>query len=187
MVGRNRSGDHPGGNHDGGIVFSPHSLLAMGWFFFVITLIPVIGVVQVGRQAMADRYAYVPSIGLFIMLAWGLSDLVVATAIPRVVPALAALCLILASAEATTRYLPYWQNGVKLFTRAAVVASHQTLQSKRLLRTPWFPPAGMMRPISTTEKRAACVQVMHSAITIWQKFCLIAINFEMPCSNINSR
>ena len=97
--------------------------LAVGWFFFVITLIPVIGVVQVGRQAMADRYAYVPSIGLFIMLAWGLSDLAVATAIPRVVPALAALCLILASAEATTRYLPYWQNGVKLFTRAAVVAS----------------------------------------------------------------
>ena len=96
--------------------------LAMGWFLFVITLIPVIGIVQVGRQAMADHYAYVPCIGLFIILAWGLSDLVTATTIPRVVPAVAALCLISAFAAATTRYLSYWQNGVKLFTQASIVA-----------------------------------------------------------------
>jgi hypothetical protein len=96
--------------------------LAMGWFLFVITLIPVIGIVQVGRQAMADRYAYVPCIGLFIIIAWGLSHEVDATAIPRVVPALAALCLILAFAAATTRYLQYWQSGVKLLTHAAILA-----------------------------------------------------------------
>ena len=96
--------------------------LAMGWFLFVITLIPVIGIVQVGRQAMADHYAYIPCIGLFIILAWGLSDLVTATTIPRVVPAVAALCLISAFAAATTRYLSYWQNGVKLFTQASIVA-----------------------------------------------------------------
>lgn len=96
--------------------------LAMGWFLFVITLIPVIGIVQVGRQAMADRYAYLPCIGLFIIVAWGVSDAVDAIAIPRVVPAVAALCLILAFAAATTRYLQYWQNGVKLLTHAALVA-----------------------------------------------------------------
>jgi len=96
--------------------------LAMGWFLFVITLIPVIGIIQVGRQAMADRYAYVPCIGLFIIIAWGLSDVVTAAAIPRVVPAVAVLCLILAFAAAATRYLPYWQSGVKLFTHARMVA-----------------------------------------------------------------
>jgi cytochrome c-type biogenesis protein CcmH/NrfG len=96
--------------------------LTMGWFLFVITLIPVIGIVQVGHQAMADRYAYVPCIGLFIIIAWGLSDVVTTAAIPRVVPAVAALCLILAFAAATSRYLPYWQSGVKLFTRARMVA-----------------------------------------------------------------
>ncbi len=96
--------------------------LAMGWFLFVITLIPVIGIVQVGRQAMADRYAYLPCLGLFIILAWALSDAVDATAIPRVVPAVAALCLIGAFAVATTRYLQYWQSGVKLLTHAALVA-----------------------------------------------------------------
>jgi hypothetical protein len=97
--------------------------LATGWFLFVVTLIPVIGIVQVGHQAMADRYAYIPCIGLFVIIAWGLTDIVTAVAIPRVVPAVAALCLISAFAVATTRYLPYWQNGVDLFTRARVVAS----------------------------------------------------------------
>src|ERR1019366_8453224 len=64
--------------------------LAMGWFLFVTTLLPVIGIVQVGRQAMADRYAYVPCIGLFIIIAWGLCDVVCSIAIPRLVPAVAA-------------------------------------------------------------------------------------------------
>jgi len=106
---------------------------AMGWFLFVITLIPVIGIVQVGRQAMADRYAYVPCIGLFIIIAWGLSDVARATGIPRVVPALAALCLTAALAAATTHYLPYWQNGVTLFTQANIVAPQADSMLEELL------------------------------------------------------
>ncbi len=43
----------------------------MGWCLFVITLVPVIGIVQLGSQAMADRYAYIPCIGLFIIITWG--------------------------------------------------------------------------------------------------------------------
>ena len=96
--------------------------LATGWFLFVITLVPVIGIVQVGRQAMADRYAYIPCIGLFIMVAWGLGDAVDRTAIPRVLPAVAALCLLAAFAAVTIRDLAYWQNGVNLFTRAEILA-----------------------------------------------------------------
>ncbi len=96
--------------------------LVMGWFLFVTTLIPVIGIVQVGRQAIADRYAYVPCIGLFIIIAWGLSSMVHATALPQVVPAVAALCLVLALAAANSRYLAHWQNGVTLFTQARMVA-----------------------------------------------------------------
>jgi protein O-mannosyl-transferase len=107
--------------------------LAVGWFLFVITLIPVIGIVQVGRQAMADRYAYVPCIGLFIIIAWGLSDAVSAIAISRVVPALAALCMILAFAAATFRYLPHWQDGVKLFTHANIVAGRPNSTLEELL------------------------------------------------------
>ena len=47
----------------------------MGWFWYLGTLVPVIGLVQVGEQAMADRYTYIPFIGIFIILAWGAADL----------------------------------------------------------------------------------------------------------------
>jgi hypothetical protein len=93
--------------------------LAMGWFLFVTTLIPVIGIVQVGNQSMADRYAYIPYIGLFIIIAWGLGHVAHNT---RLVPALTALCLIVAFAAATANYLQYWQDGVTLFTKASMVA-----------------------------------------------------------------
>lgn len=96
--------------------------LLMGWLFFVITLVPVIGIVQVGRQAMADHYTYVPCIGLFIIIAWGVSDLVCVTGMPRVVALAAALCLVSGLAVATNRYLSYWENGVKLFTQASIIA-----------------------------------------------------------------
>lgn len=48
--------------------------MGFGWFWYVGTLIPVIGIIQVGSQAMADRYTYIPLIGVFIMLAWGTPD-----------------------------------------------------------------------------------------------------------------
>lgn len=51
-----------------------HPYLSFGWAWFVITLIPVIGLVQVGQQAMADRYTYIPLIGLFVAIAWGIPD-----------------------------------------------------------------------------------------------------------------
>ena len=104
------------------VYFRSARYFAMGWFLFVITLIPVIGIVQVGRQAMADRYAYVPDIGLFIIIVWGLGKLVESTPIPRVIAAAGASCLILVLAVATIRYLPYWRNGVTLLTHAAVIA-----------------------------------------------------------------
>src|ERR1019366_10803293 len=48
--------------------------LTVGWLWFLGTLVPMIGLVQVGYQAMADRYAYLPFIGLFIMVCWGVAD-----------------------------------------------------------------------------------------------------------------
>ena len=52
--------------------------LAVGWFWYLGTLVPVIGLVQVGRQSIADRYTYLPLIGIFIMAAWGAADLTAA-------------------------------------------------------------------------------------------------------------
>ena len=55
--------------------FRAKRYLLAGWLWFLGTLVPVIGLVQVGDQAMADRYAYIPLIGIFVMIAWSASDL----------------------------------------------------------------------------------------------------------------
>jgi protein O-mannosyl-transferase len=94
--------------------------LAMGWFFFLMTLVPVIGIVQVGFQGMADRYAYIPAIGLFIAVTWGLAAVVEQVQMARVALSVAALCLICSLATATEYYLKFWQNGVTLFAQARV-------------------------------------------------------------------
>jgi tetratricopeptide (TPR) repeat protein len=71
--------------------FRTRPYLAFGWIWYLVSLLPVIGLVQVGAQAMADRYTYLPLIGPFVAIAWGLSDtLAAAIGARRAVPALAA-------------------------------------------------------------------------------------------------
>lgn len=92
--------------------------LAVGWFWFLGTLVPVIGIVQAGLQARADRYTYIPLVGLSIMLAWGVGDL--ARQWPRLrapVPALAAIACVL-MAVTTALQAAYWKNTESLFRHA---------------------------------------------------------------------
>src|SRR5664279_320106 len=74
--------------------FRSKRYLPVGWFWFLGMLVPVIGLVQVGEYAMADRYAYIPLIGIFIMIGWGLSDLAEAKHVRAVWCAIAALCVL---------------------------------------------------------------------------------------------
>jgi len=91
---------------------------AVGWFFFLIALIPVIGIVQVGFQGMADRYTYVPAIGLLIALVWGAGGIVEHLPVARVFLSFVALSFITGFGVATVHYLSYWQNGAILFAHA---------------------------------------------------------------------
>lgn len=96
--------------------------LAVGWLWYVGTLVPVIGIVQVGSQAMADRYAYVPLLGIFVAVAWGLADL----ATPRgagLPLAAAALCAVGAVGVASSRQVWYWKDSFALFERAQAVTA----------------------------------------------------------------
>ncbi len=83
--------------------------LTAGWFWYLGTLVPVIGLVHVGMQAMADRYTYVPLIGLFVMLAWGGWELAGAWRLGRFAPAVAAAALA-ACAVLTVRQELYWKD-----------------------------------------------------------------------------
>jgi Tfp pilus assembly protein PilF len=98
-----------------------------GWFWFAGTLVPVIGIVQVGAQSMADRYTYIPSIGLFIVLAWGAVDLLSKVPRARNVLAGAAIVMLAALCVVTRHQLAYWQNGEILFRHAIAVTDHNYL------------------------------------------------------------
>lgn len=95
--------------------------LRVGWLWFLGTLVPMIGLVQVGVQAMADRYAYLPFIGLFLMVVWGTAEIVHARRWPAWV--LAAACLIALTALGITarRQLSYWSNNVSLWSHTIAV------------------------------------------------------------------
>src|SRR5207248_3129006 len=97
--------------------------LATGWFWFLGTLVPVIGLVQVGAQATADRYTYFPLVGLFICVAWGVPDLVKGWRYQPVVLGTAAAGSIVACGTATVLQLPHWKNTEQLCAHALRVTS----------------------------------------------------------------
>lgn len=92
--------------------------LAVGWLWYLVTLLPVIGVVQVGVQAMADRFTYVPLVGLFIVIAWSVPDALAARSVARrvAVPVVAVL-VVLACAWTARAQVAYWKDSVTLWTR----------------------------------------------------------------------
>lgn len=92
--------------------------LVVGWLWYLITLLPVIGIVQVGGQAMADRYTYLPLIGLFIIIAWGLPDLLRGRRGVAVLSLVAVLATVLL-AVATRQQVRCWKDDLTLFTHAA--------------------------------------------------------------------
>ena len=98
-----------------------HRFLAVGWLWFLISLAPVIGLVQVGSQSHADRYTYLPHTGLFICLAWGLPLL--ARRLPaneKLLAAAGAIAMALLGA-ATAYQVTFWKDSVTLFSRAIAV------------------------------------------------------------------
>lgn len=94
---------------------------AVGWFWYLIALTPVIGIIQVGQQAMADRYTYVPYIGLFIAVSWGLTEATRRSLAAQKGLKIAAAVVLALFAFATWRELGFWKNGETLWIRALAV------------------------------------------------------------------
>jgi Flp pilus assembly protein TadD len=95
--------------------------LLMGWLWYGGTLVPVIGLVQVGFQAMADRYTYLPSLGFWILVVWGLAELVSRYRCLLVPLVLAAGLALAAFSTLARRQIDYWQDGETLFRHAVAV------------------------------------------------------------------
>jgi tetratricopeptide (TPR) repeat protein len=92
--------------------------LLMGWLWFVGTLVPVIGLVQVGQQAMADRYTYIPSLGVFIIVAWGGQALTRRWRFQRAAAAVAGAAVLGVCLGLTRQQLGYWRDSETLYRHA---------------------------------------------------------------------
>ena len=117
--------------------YREHRYLPVGWFWYLGTMVPMIGLVQVGNQAMADRYAYLPLLGIFVMLVWACADLVAAKSVPekpeggypaselrRLTPnffAAIGVSIVLALFAVTRLQVSYWRDDLDLWTHTLAV------------------------------------------------------------------
>ncbi|MDX2171070.1 MAG: tetratricopeptide repeat protein [Deltaproteobacteria bacterium] len=108
------------------------SYVTVGWFWYLGTLVPVIGLVQVGSQAYADRYTYVPLIGIFIALAWGGRALVARWGLPRPAVATVVATIIAAYAVAAFVQVRLWRSGETLLRHAVAVTQGNYLAHNNL-------------------------------------------------------
>ncbi len=101
--------------------------LPVGWLWFLGTLVPVIGLVQAGQQSMADRFTYVPHIGLFIAIVWSVAAMVESARELRVPMAVAAVGAVVAFSVVAYIQTGYWRNSVTVFERAVAVTKNNRL------------------------------------------------------------
>ena len=101
---------------------------SVGWFWYLGTLVPVIGLVQVGGQSMADRYTYMPLVGIFIIFSWGAADLLGQGQLRRLSPAWALIMPVLAVCLTVTHeQTTCWKDGETLFRHAIAVTTNNSL------------------------------------------------------------
>ena len=158
--------------------------LAVGWFWYLGTLVPVIGLVQVGGQAMADRYTYIPLIGLFVIVSWGGSDLAGRWHQRRAIPAVAAVLAVAALAVGARTQVGYWRDGVTLFGRALQVTSgnwmmHVNLGGEMLERGRFGEAVGHFREAARIAPGNATYHYkLGSALAAWGKLAEAARSYR---------
>jgi len=107
------------------IRFSPNrKFLLVGWLWFIGTLVPVIGLVQVGMQQMADHYTYTPLIGLFIIVTWATADIFSSWRYRKIFLSGAATIVLVILSICTIFQLRYWRNSMSLFRHAVAVTNY---------------------------------------------------------------
>lgn len=103
-----------------------------GWLWFLGTLVPVIGVLQVGNQAMADRYAYIPLLGIFVLISWGVADFAETKKFGQIWVTVPALGVLVALSLVTYRQIGYWRSDLNLWTHTVQVTQHNYVAEDKL-------------------------------------------------------
>jgi protein O-mannosyl-transferase len=109
--------------------------LLVGWLWFMGTLVPMIGLVQVGHQAMADRYAYLPLLGIFVMVCWGAADWAVEKRLPSQLLPVLSLLIVLVLTIVARRQIGYWADNALLWTHTIEVTAPNYVAEDNLAGT----------------------------------------------------
>jgi tetratricopeptide (TPR) repeat protein len=134
--------------------------LIVGWLWYIVTLIPVIGIVQVGGQGHADRYTYIPFIGIFMIIAWGLSFII--DKLPsskKMLMQIALLLILIAMSVRSLEQVRYWKNGITLYRHAIDVTKKNDLAYNNL---------GFL--LSLTDRTEVALDMFQKAVDINPNF-----------------
>jgi tetratricopeptide (TPR) repeat protein len=97
--------------------------LVVGWFWFLGTLVPTVGLIQVGAASMADRYTYIPSIGFFIVVVWGAAEIFSTRPRGKIILPVAGGAVLLACVVTTSLQISLWRDSITLFRHAIEVTT----------------------------------------------------------------
>lgn len=106
--------------------------LSAGWLWYLITLLPVIGLVRIGQQSMADRYTYIPLIGLFVVVIWGIEDLARRLRVSRALLAVLMVVTLATCLVLTNQQVRKWRNSETLFRHALAVTTDNWVARRNL-------------------------------------------------------
>ncbi|MFZ0730778.1 MAG: tetratricopeptide repeat protein [Candidatus Sulfotelmatobacter sp.] len=109
-----------------------HRYLLTGWLWYLVAMLPMIGIVQVGRQAMADRYAYLPFVGLFIVAVWGGAELFAQLKLTRPMAGAIVAASLVAYGSVTLLQIRYWRDSYSLFSHTLAVTRHNGVAEQNL-------------------------------------------------------
>lgn len=139
------------------VTFRRKRWLPVGWFWFLGTLVPVIGLVQVGEAARADRYAYITLIGIFMMIAWGLDDWAEARRVPTVWRVIPVMCVLIALGVVTLRQMSHWESEYAVWANTVQVTDNNPGAHGRLAAALQHPAVAMskrdLESLDTPQKR----------------------------------
>ncbi len=106
--------------------------LFVGWCWFVVTMIPMSGIVPIGPHSMADRYAYIPLLGIFVIVCWGAAELIERWNVPTVAYVAGAAAILLALGTALHRQVSFWSDNVTLWAHTLAITKENFIGEENL-------------------------------------------------------
>ncbi len=137
-----------------------YPFLLVGWLWYLGMLVPMIGLVQVGSQARADRYTYLPQIGLYLLVTWGAMELFTRWGFGRKILVVPALLVIVVLAACTYHETFYWENSEKLWKHAIDNTSNNDIAHYNLGSVLLRKPASQMQRLSNFKGPCKSIPIM---------------------------